>query len=86
MVSSVAGGADPGRGAERLSERLFGGEPDSNQWIRSHRLEGCGGEVVSRLADETSVFPGPPSPVFRFPLSAFRFRVPALPVPGPAGR
>ena len=42
MVSFVAGGADPGRGAERFSERLFGGEPDSNQWIRSHRLEGCG--------------------------------------------
>ena len=29
MVSSVAGGADPGRGAERLSERLFGRERDS---------------------------------------------------------
>ena len=30
MVSSVAGGADPGRGAERLSERLFGvGDWDS---------------------------------------------------------
>jgi hypothetical protein len=41
-VSSVAGGADPGRGAERLSERLFGGEPDSNQRFRSHCLEGCG--------------------------------------------
>jgi hypothetical protein len=30
MVSSVAGGADPGRGAERLTERLFGREPDLN--------------------------------------------------------
>jgi len=28
--SSVAGVADPGRGAERLSERLFGREPDLN--------------------------------------------------------
>jgi hypothetical protein len=34
MVSSVAGGADPGRGAERFSERLFGWEPDTNQWFR----------------------------------------------------
>jgi hypothetical protein len=28
--SSVAGVADPGRGAERFSERLFGREPDLN--------------------------------------------------------
>ena len=41
-VFSVAGGADPGRGAERLSERLFGWEPAANQWFRSHYLEGCG--------------------------------------------
>ena len=34
--SSVAGVADPGRGAERLTERLFGWEPDTNQWFRSH--------------------------------------------------
>jgi hypothetical protein len=31
MVSSVAGGADPGRGAERFSERLFF---LTNQWFR----------------------------------------------------
>jgi hypothetical protein len=42
MVSSVAGGADPGRGAERFSERFFGGELDTNQLFRSHCLEGCG--------------------------------------------
>jgi hypothetical protein len=42
MVSSVAGGADPGRGAERFSERFFGGEPAANQLFRSHCLEGCG--------------------------------------------
>ena len=29
MVSFVAGGADPGRGAERLSKGLFGRERDS---------------------------------------------------------
>ena len=40
-VSSVAGGADSGRDAERLFERLFGGEPDSNQRFRSQWLEGC---------------------------------------------
>jgi hypothetical protein len=38
MVSFVAGGADPGRGAERLSERFFLDESvAANQWI-----EGCG--------------------------------------------
>ena len=30
-AATVAGGADPGRGAERLTERLFGGEPAANQ-------------------------------------------------------
>ena len=32
---SVAGVADPGRRAERLSERIFGRgrRPDTNQWI-----------------------------------------------------
>jgi hypothetical protein len=30
----VAGGADPGSGAERLSERHFGGEPAAHQWFR----------------------------------------------------
>ena len=41
--SSVAGGADPGRGAERFSERRFGGgETAANQLFRSHCLEGCG--------------------------------------------
>ena len=30
----VAGGADPGRGAERLAERLVGGEPAANQSVR----------------------------------------------------
>ncbi len=32
--SSVAGGADPGSGAERGSERLFGEELDSNRCVR----------------------------------------------------
>jgi hypothetical protein len=56
--SSVAGGADPGRGAERLSERIFwrGSGFDS---MRSHR------------PTMTSALPGPPSPVFR--ISAFSF-------------
>jgi hypothetical protein len=39
MVSFVAGGADPGRGDERFSERLFGWEPAANQRFRSHCLE-----------------------------------------------
>ena len=34
MVSSVAGGADPGRGSERFSERLFCREPAANQRFR----------------------------------------------------
>jgi hypothetical protein len=34
MVSSVAGGADPGRGAERFSERLLCREPAANQLFR----------------------------------------------------
>ena len=40
--SSVAGVADPGRGAERLTERLFGTGPDAKKRFRSHCLEGCG--------------------------------------------
>ena len=36
--SSVAGVADPGRGAERLSERLFGMGPDAEKRIRSRVL------------------------------------------------
>ena len=35
----VAGGADPGRGAERFSERLLCGEPVSNQRIRIRVLK-----------------------------------------------
>ena len=31
---SVAGVADPGRGTERLSERLFGMGPDAKQCVR----------------------------------------------------
>ena len=38
----MAGGADPGRGAERLSERLLCREPAANQLFRSYCLEGCG--------------------------------------------
>ena len=34
MVSFVAGGADPGRGAERLSERLFSTRPDAKKRFR----------------------------------------------------
>ena len=30
----VAGGADPGSGAERLAERLVGGEPAANHCVR----------------------------------------------------
>jgi hypothetical protein len=42
-AATVAGGADPGSGAERLSERRFGGgETAANQRFRSHCLEGCG--------------------------------------------
>ena len=43
MVSFVAGGADPGRGAERFSERLFGWEPATNQrfCIRGLRDVAC---------------------------------------------
>ena len=37
--SSVAGVADPGRGAERLSERLFGMGQDANQCVRIRRLK-----------------------------------------------
>ena len=36
--SFVAGGADPGRGAERLSERFFGMGPDAKKRIRSRVL------------------------------------------------
>ena len=36
---SVAGGADPGCGAERFSERFFW---DSNQWIRIRVLKDVG--------------------------------------------
>ena len=49
MVSFVAGGADPGRGAERFSERLFGWEPDTNQWFRICVLK----DVASRPSVET---------------------------------
>ena len=38
MVSFVAGGADPGRGAERLTERFFGRRPGRNQRVRIRRL------------------------------------------------
>ena len=38
MVSFVAGSADPGRGAERFSERLLCGEPAANQGVRNRRL------------------------------------------------
>ena len=41
-AATVAGGADPGRGAERFSEGLLCGEPAANQRFRSHYLEGCG--------------------------------------------
>ena len=40
--SSVDWVADPGRGAERLTERLFGRRPDAKKRLRSHCLEGCG--------------------------------------------
>ena len=33
-TSAFPGGADPGRGAERLAERLVGGEPAANQSVR----------------------------------------------------
>ena len=33
-AATVAGGADPGRGAERFSEGLLCGEPAANQWFR----------------------------------------------------
>ena len=36
--SFVAGVADPGRGAERLTERLFGMEPDAKKRFRSRVL------------------------------------------------
>ena len=49
MVSSVAGGADPGRGAERLSERFLCGEPAANQWFRIIILK----DVASRPIVET---------------------------------
>jgi hypothetical protein len=61
--SSVAGGADPGRGAERLTERLFGDESvDSNPC-----LEGCGLWANHEQPTTTSAFPGPSE----FQLSAF---------------
>ena len=41
-AATVAGGADPGRGAERFTEGLLCGEPAANQRFRSHYLEGCG--------------------------------------------
>ena len=47
--SSVAGVADPGRGTERFSERLFGWEPDTNQWFRICVLK----DVASRPSVET---------------------------------
>ena len=34
MVSSVAGGADPGRGTERLTERLFSTRPAAKKRLR----------------------------------------------------
>jgi hypothetical protein len=39
MVSSVAGGVDPGRGAERFSERLPCREPAANHWFRIRVLK-----------------------------------------------
>jgi hypothetical protein len=39
FCSFVAGGADPGRGSERFSERFFW---DSNQWIRIQVLKDVG--------------------------------------------
>ncbi len=39
MVSSVAGGVDPGRGAERFSERRLCREPAANQWSRIRVLK-----------------------------------------------
>jgi hypothetical protein len=45
----VAGGADPGRGAERFSERHFGGEPAANQGVRIRRLK----DVAERPIMET---------------------------------
>ena len=38
----VAGGADPGRGAERLAERLVGGEPAANHCVRIGDLRDAG--------------------------------------------
>ena len=72
MVSSVAGGADPGRGAERFSERFLskGRRPDSNQCVRIRGLRdvACGPFKSSRR--DVGV---PRATVASFQLSAFSF-------------
>jgi hypothetical protein len=55
---SVAGGADPGSGAERLAERLVGGAPAANQRFRSHCLEGCGSEITFKSGRRDVGVPG----------------------------
>ena len=51
----VAGGADPGSGAERLAERLVGGEPDSNHCVRIGDLRDVAwGPIVETGADVPS--------------------------------
>jgi len=57
-VFYVAGGADPGRGAERLAERVVGGELAANQRFYSHCLEECGGEVAFECGRRDVGVPG----------------------------
>ena len=61
MVSSVAGGADPGRGAERFSERFFEQRPEAGfKSMRSDPwLEGCGLWANQEQPTRTSALPGP---------------------------
>jgi hypothetical protein len=61
MVSSVAGGADPGRGAERLSERFLSkGRRPGFESVRSDPwFEGCGLWANQEQPTRALAFPGP---------------------------
>ncbi len=55
FCSSVAGGADPGCGAERFSERFFW---DSNQWIRIWVLKDVGWKPSVKTGASVPSFSG----------------------------
>ncbi len=51
LLTHQAWVADPGRGAERLSERLFGSGPDAEKRMRSRVLRDVlGGSIVETRA------------------------------------